>query len=344
MLNRFFSILMLVLSFFCCGACCGPERNNAVAGSGNPIVMNIRQMRSLAIDRHDNLYLPDPITATLYQISPDGLVSVLRTFPVEVPFAVAVDRNGRIVVADLKNWDVFQVNGEMNATPIIENRDPDLFHGVTTLGFDSIGNLYVGENDANVIRIVSPEGSTRIMAGAYKQKGNIDGAGINARIERPRALAVGQDGSVFFVDDAMSVVRKVSAGGEVITLAGVPGETGSDDGRGTEARFNHPRGIAVGLCGTVYLTDTNNHTIRKITPDGQVSTIGGKAGEEGCVDGGMANARFSSPRAIVVDSKGNLIIADEGNKAIRMITPKGLVSTLITAKADQKRRLWQVNF
>ncbi len=124
-----------------------------------------------------------------------------------------------------------------------------------------------------------------------------------------------------------NTIRKITPAGTVSTLAGSSAVAGSADGTGTEARFYAPEGVAVDTAGNLYVSDTGNHKIRKITPAGVVSTLAG-AGVLGFADGTGENARFREPSGIAADATGNVYVADWGNHAIRKITPAGVVTTL----------------
>jgi DNA-binding beta-propeller fold protein YncE len=134
------------------------------------------------------------------------------------------------------------------------------------------------------------------------------------------------DGNVIVGDTGNRRIRKITPQGLVSTLAGT-GEKGHQDGEGTVARFNTPCGVAVDGDGNVIVGDTRNHRIRKITPQGHVSTLAG-TGEMGHEDGEGTVARFNMPCGVSVDGDGNVIVADRDNHRIRKITPLGLVSTL----------------
>ena len=117
------------------------------------------------------------------------------------------------------------------------------------------------------------------------------------------------------------------ASGLVTTIAG-SGSTGSTDGAGSAAQFYNPYGLAVDNRGILYVADTNNYTIRKITSDGVVSTLAGAAGSIGSIDGTGSAARFGFPVGVAVDSSGNVYVADNGNSTIRRITSSGVVTTI----------------
>jgi hypothetical protein len=294
--------------------------------------LQLNELRSIAVDTLGNLYLPDPGSSTLFKVTPGGIISALRTVPIKVVFAVAIDGNGSIVVADAEHSEIYHVDGTNDATPIVPDQS-DLFYGVTTIGFDVVGNLYVGENDVNIVRKVSSDNKgISIHAGSFKQRGNQDGVGADARITRPRGIAVTEDGVVYVADEAASIIRRITQDGVVTTIAGAERQTGSDDGEGKNARFSKPRGLTVDKQGNVYVMDTDNHTIRKITPEGIVSTVAGKAGDSGFVDGIGSEARFAGPRAATIDSGGNIFVADENNSAVRMISPEGKVTTMVAPK------------
>ncbi|MGH7978579.1 MAG: hypothetical protein ACREE6_04345, partial [Limisphaerales bacterium] len=135
-------------------------------------------------------------------------------------------------------------------------------------------------------------------------RGNVDGLTNTSQFNNPGAVAMDTSGNIYVADTADNTIRKIAADGAVSTLAGSPGRGGSADGEGTNALFNAPAGIAVDGSGNVYVADTGNDTIRKITPAGVVSTLAGLAGNAGSADGLGTNASFNSPEGLAAESKG----------------------------------------
>ena len=199
---------------------------------------------------------------------------------------------------------------------------------------DAAGTVYVADTNNSTIRKITPAGVVSTLAGTAASNGSADGTGAGARFNNPFGVAVDAAGAVYVADTNNSTIRKITPAGVVTTLAGTAGSGGSADGTGAAARFNVPIGVAVDAAGTVYVADTNNNTIRKITPAGAVSTLAGTAGSFGSADGTGASARFAYPRGVAVDAAGAVYVADEGNSTIRKIMPAGAVSTLAGTAAS----------
>jgi sugar lactone lactonase YvrE len=202
------------------------------------------------------------------------------------------------------------------------------------IALDASGNVYVADGgDSNRIRRIDAAGTVSTFAGG--REGFADGKGSAAAFDTPSALAIDRSGNLYVADTGNHAIRKISPDGSVTTLAG-NGKPGSADGMGTAAQFNGPVGLAVDDAGIVYVADTYNDRIRRIAPDGSVSTVAGN-GMPGMVDGAAVNAGFDTPSAIAVARDGALYVADTGNDAIRTIGTDGLVST-IAVPPEQERR------
>jgi sugar lactone lactonase YvrE len=196
---------------------------------------------------------------------------------------------------------------------------------------DAAGNVFVADTANDTIRKITPEGLVSTLAGSPGQTGSADGPGANARFFLPQGIAVDDAGNLYVADTGNSTIRKITPAGMVTTLAGAAGEVNSLDGSGSEARFNQPQALAVDAAGNVFVADTMNHTIRVITPAGQVSTLAGRAGDAGSADGANSRARFNRPAGMAHDGGTNLFVTDFLNHTIRRITPDGGVSTIAGA-------------
>jgi O-glycosyl hydrolase/sugar lactone lactonase YvrE len=197
------------------------------------------------------------------------------------------------------------------------------------LAVDPEGNCWVTDGSTNIVEKITAAGSTTIMAGSSGQQGSADGTGTAASFRQPGGMAVDFAGNVYLADTGNSLIRKISSNGVVTTIAGSAANQGYKDGMGTDAWFNTPVCLAVDSFGNLYVADTGNSVIRRITPTGVVTTIAGTAGAKGAVDGTGAAARFNQPAGIAMDSTGVLYVSDTMNQTIRKITPGGLVSTWV---------------
>ncbi len=205
------------------------------------------------------------------------------------------------------------------------------FNNPSGVAVDSAGNVYVADTLNHTLRKVTASGVVTTLAGLPGTSGSADGSGSNARFHGPQGLALDAAGNLLVADTNNHTIRKFAPStGAVTTLGGLAGKAGATDGAGTSARFNSPTGVALDDSGSIYVADAENHTIRKITSAGVVSTLAGTVGQPGCADGTGTAAKFSSPSAIAFDhSSGNLCVADTGNFTIRMIVPAtGVTSTL----------------
>ena len=311
---------------------------------------------SMAIDASDFIYVTDTDAAVVYKVTPAGEVSILagkyteyQTIDGSVDTArfksllgVAVDGSGDVLVGDNRTirkitpaGDVSTFTGVAGESGITDGTLAEARFGeITCLTFDSAGNLYAAAGQNFTIRKITPEGVVSTLAGALGQQGSLDGIGAAARFGGISGMVADDDGTLYVAEGGNRTIRKVSPTGEVTTLAGSAGEEGDADGLGAAARFGRPWGIALDSTGNIFVSDAGNHTLRKITPAGMVSTVAGKSGFAGGLDGTGEEARFIELSALVSDTANNIYGTDSVDGTIRKITPAGVVTTFVGVGRD----------
>jgi MYXO-CTERM domain-containing protein len=183
------------------------------------------------------------------------------------------------------------------------------FYAPEGVAVDPAGNVYVSDTGNHKIRKISPAGVVSTLAGAGVS-GYADGTGETARFREPSGIAADATGNVYVADWGNHAIRKITPAGVVTTFAGSGGVLGNADGTGSAARFQLPSGVAVDAAGNVYVADTLNHTIRKITSAGVVTTLAGLAEAKGSAAGKGSDARFSHPLGIAVDAAGAIYVTN----------------------------------
>lgn len=191
---------------------------------------------------------------------------------------------------------------------------------------DPQGNAFISDQSNHAIRKVTPSGVVTTVAGITGTSGYLDGPVANALFYLPRGHAFDSAGNLFVMDAFNDVVRKVS-GGVVSTFCGTFNTAGSLDGAPNIALLNFPNGMTIDSSGNLIVTDSNNYTVRKVTPAGFVTTLAGTAGVQGSADGTGPAASFGYVSGPAVDASGNIYVADESHNTIRKITPASQVTT-----------------
>jgi trimeric autotransporter adhesin len=197
------------------------------------------------------------------------------------------------------------------------------------LAVDSAGNLYIADDLNYRIRKVTPAGVITTVAGnGTKGYSGDGGKATSAQLSRTSGLAVDAAGSIYIANAYR--IRKIAPDGVITTVAG-NGERGfsGDGGKATSAQLSRIGGLAVDAAGNLYIADAGNFRIRKVTPDGMITTVAGNGSDGFSGDGGKAaSAQLSEPVGLAVDAAGSLYIADSGNFRIRKVTPEGTISTV----------------
>jgi hypothetical protein len=259
------------------------------------------------------------------------------------PSGVAVDGAGNVYVADTNNAVIRKIDSAGVVTtfaglprsqqpnggtlaPVDGTGSAALFVGPVALAIDGSGNLFV--IDADYVRKVTSAGVVTTIAGSLGAVlGTSDGPAADANFDDPLGIAVDASGNVYIADTKSAIIRKLSTAGEVTTLAGTYRAFGSADGTAGAANFSSPTGVAVDASGNVYVSDSGNFEVRKITSGGVVTTLAGKAGNFGSADGTGSAAQFFGINGITVDASGDIFVTGADN-TVRKITSAGVVTTL----------------
>ncbi len=259
------------------------------------------------------------------------------------PDNIVLDPSGDIIVADADNFRIRRVTSLGVVTTVAGNgimglRDGKagqaMFGYPTGIAVDSVGAFYVADRRGHAVRRISPEAIVTTIAG-NGLPGHIDGSGFKSRLNQPVSVAVTPEGIVYIADSGNNAIRKIDLNGSITTIAGgVMG--GYRDGTGSMAMFSWPTGIALDLAGNIFVCDSGNNKIRRITPGGVVSTIAGGL-VEGSIDGPALSASFKFPTGIVVDKNGDIYVADSGNNKIRKIVYSQLWAAAATDVSGRGR-------
>jgi sugar lactone lactonase YvrE len=248
------------------------------------------------------------------------------------PLGLAVDTLGNIYVAETANHQIKRISPDGTSTTVAGNgtagfADGDAataqFNQPQDIAIGEDGTIYVADSLNHRIRVIDPDGTVRTLAGTGESSFT-DGDPSAARFNEPHGIAIDENGLLYVADRNNHRIRTVESDGTTSTLAGT-GVAGTENGPAATATLNAPFALVIDEDGTIYLTEEDSHTIRKIS-SGTVSILAGST--QGFAEGEGENAMFSAPRGLALDSSGNIVVADTGNNQIRLITPSGTVTTL----------------
>lgn len=305
---------------------------------GTGSAARFRSVNGIAVDGAGNLYVADAGNRAIRKVSPAGVVTTLvdgSNGQLGEPRGVAVAADGTVYVADHGAHVIHRISpagvvtrlAGTAPTPGSSDGASALFNRPSGIVIDGANGLVVADTTNCTIRRVTLAGAVTTLAGLAGRSASVDGVGAAARFEDPYAVAT--DGTRVYVADATDhTIRRIDADGTTTTLAGKAAAFGTNDGTRTDARFNGPMGIAADSSGNVYVADSGNRTIRKVTPDGVVTTLAGTAGVRGSRDGTGPAALFANPTGVAVDGSGNVYVVDFESATLRKITPAGVVTTL----------------
>ena len=306
----------------------------------------------LKIDSANNLYVTDAAAQVVVKITSDFKIASLAGTAIAMgsadgtgtvarfnePTDLVINDDGSFLLTDTSNASLRKVTTAGVVTTFAGTSGSKgsadgtgaaaRFSAPVGITRDTAGNVYVADQTNHVIRRVTPAGVVTTLAGTAGTVGSTDGTGAAARFNLPTGVAMNSADLIYVADFGSHTLRKVTSSGVVTTFAGTAGTSGSVDGTGAAARFNKPSGLALDSAGNLYVADTGNSTVRKVTPAGVVTTLAGLYQISGLKDGTGASAWFYEPEGLTSDTTGNLYIADTGNAVIRKVTPAGVVTTL----------------
>jgi uncharacterized protein (TIGR03437 family) len=333
--------------------------------SGLAIDAELIEPYGVAVDAAGNVYIAERNDGRIRQVAagPDYLNNYIFTIigngnpgfsgdgdnallaQLSSPTGVALDSAGNVYIADSQNFRIRVVphSGKGNIATVAGNglfaysgdggpatrAELDSPHAVAT---DAGGNVYIADTANNVVRKVSTSGTITTFAGnGLTGVGGGGGPATAAQMIGPAGLAVDGQGNVYISDTVGQRIRVVTlSNGQINTYAGNRTEGYSGDGGAAiNAELNTPTGLAVDTSGNLYIADTLNSVIRKVTPAGTISTVAGNGIQGYAGDGGLATAaELYYPQAVAVDASGNLYIADTQNNRVREVNTAGIISTV----------------
>jgi sugar lactone lactonase YvrE len=306
---------------------------------GQAVKARIWSPSGVAADAAGALYIGDTTNNRVRKVSPDGVIatwagggsgdsSAAPFAQFSLPGAMAQDSAGNLYIADTSNHTVRKIAPDGSVVTVAGTGVPGSSADGTPaasaplmspggVAVDSAGNLFIADTGNGRVRKIDAEGKLTTVGGS-------------AQLSRPNGLAFDGAGNLYIAEMGAHRIRKISADGALATVAGT-GTAGyaGDGGPASGAQLNGPRAVAVDAAGNLYIADTGNHAIRKISADGAIATVAGNGRSGYAGDGaGAASANLNSPGGVAVDSSGVVYIADTNNHVVRQVSAAGVISTL----------------
>jgi trimeric autotransporter adhesin len=342
-------------------------RLQLAAGDGNPgyggdggqaTSAQLNLPLGIAVDSAGNIYICDTLNSRIRKVTPAGVITTVAgtggfgytgdgekatSATLSVPHSVAVDSSGALYIADDGNNRIRKVDPSGIISTVAGNGTAGhigdgspatsaQISGANSVAVDFAGNLYIADYDHPRIRKVNPAGQIITIVGNDTEGFSGDGdRAYFAQIGCPCGLSVDAVGNLYIVDTYNNRIRKVTPSGIISTVAGngTSGYSG-DGGRAISASLNKPNSVAVDSKGNLYIADTYNYRIRKVTSSKKIMTAAGDGTHGYRGDGGFAtSALLNSPRGVALDTKGNFYIADADNCRVRQVTPAGTIATVV---------------
>ena len=283
------------------------------------------------------------VVSTLLGVAPDNVQALSATL--NTPSAVAADTHGNVYVALKAAHQVVRVDSSQTVWLVAGNgalgssgdggpAKSATLSSPVALAVDGAGNLYIADSALNRIRVVGTNGAINNFAGTGQAGISGDGGPATAAmLYSPSAIAFDPGGNLLIADTGNNVVRTVTPGGTISTIAGNRGKgNGGNGGLATHASLNAPAGVAADNSGNVYISDTGNAWIRVVTPDGNINRYAGYDPSTASPFGGgdptvALNATLINPTSMALDSSGNLYFVEYGSPRVERITTDGHIAS-----------------
>jgi len=323
---------------------------------GTATLAGLHGPQDVAIGPGGSIYIADTGNAAIRMVAAGGIISTVAgtgaiglagdgglatSSAMSEPYSVAVDSSGNFVIADYGNNRIRKVDKTSGNISTIAGTGNigfagdgsaatgAILHLPTGVALDSSGNVYVADSLNNRIRKIAGSNIATVAGNGGLSSSGDSGPATSAQLNTPLGVAVDRAGNIYIADSLNNTIRRVSAGGTISTFAGnsVPGNSG-DGGAPTAAQLNGPQGVAVDAAGNLYIADTQNHKVRKIS-GGAISTFAGSGTAGFSGDGSAATAAsLNAPFGVAVDAAGNVYIAEFGNSRVRKVDTKGVITTV----------------
>jgi len=306
--------------------------------------------QGIALDIAGNVYVADTLNCVIRKITPDGKISTIAgdgnpgygndnvpavQTQLALPQSVAVDATGNVYIGDMyrirkvsPTGIITTIAGDFGNKPVDGPAVSTSIGPTVGMTIDSSGNLYLADQAFNLIRVITTDKLIKTLAGTGTAGFLGDGGpALAARLNGPIGVAVDASGNVFFADEFNQRIRKIDTSGVISTIAGKSHFAG-DNGPATAGLLHLPEHAVTDAAGNLYVSDSYNNRIRKVTPSGTITTFAGTGGCDYGGDHGRATAAFLClPKGMAFDTAGNLYVAEWYNNVIRRIDPTGVITT-----------------
>ena len=323
------------------------------SANGTGTAALFKRPQAAVVDGGGNVFIADTDNSTIRKATSAGVVTLFAGTPgsqggtngtgtvarFSKPTGIGRDASNNLYVTDVAGQTVRRitsaavvttfagsngVSGSTNGSTGTSAR----FSSPSGVVVDSSGNIFIGDGANGTVRRITSAGAVTTFVGTAGSQGSTDGTGAGAMFYRPAGIARDANNNLYVADPVANTIRKITTGGVVTTLAGYSAVVGANDNTGSLAGFRGPSGVVADSSGNLFIADTGNHTIRKVTPAGVVTTFAGLAGTAGSTNATGTSARFNSPNGLAIDSSNNIYVADTGNHTIRKVTSGGVVTTV----------------